>query len=122
MCDRKSPSASLRARRARGGLGLALPLVIRGARRSKNSAAGRIARARWAQDDVISAVHAQERMADESQARSTRMSQTVVNGVKSGLDWFPTFAAAPGCDGDIAADLQKGKGLNGKESLKAKLR
>ncbi|WP_436642713.1 arylsulfatase [Microbaculum sp. FT89] len=39
----------------------------------------------------------------------------VINGVMSGLDWFPTFAAAAGYDGDIAEDLQKGKSLNGKE-------
>jgi arylsulfatase A-like enzyme len=39
----------------------------------------------------------------------------VINGVMSGLDWFPTFVAAAGYEGDIAADLQKGKTLNGKE-------
>jgi arylsulfatase A-like enzyme len=39
----------------------------------------------------------------------------VINGVMSGLDWFPTFMAAAGYDGDIAADLRKGKTLNGKE-------
>ncbi len=33
----------------------------------------------------------------------------VENGIVSGLDWFPTFAAAAGYDGDIAADLRKGK-------------
>src|SRR6266404_5353265 len=33
------------------------------------------------------------------------------NGVVSGLDWFPTFAAAAGYQGDIAADLRKGKQL-----------
>jgi arylsulfatase A-like enzyme len=38
----------------------------------------------------------------------------VINGVMSGLDWFPTFVAAAGYQGDIAADLQKGKRLNGK--------
>lgn len=38
----------------------------------------------------------------------------VINGVMSGMDWFPTFAAAAGYKGDIAADLQKGKTLNGK--------
>jgi arylsulfatase A-like enzyme len=39
----------------------------------------------------------------------------VANGVMSGLDWFPTFVAAAGYEGDIAADLRKGKMLNGKE-------
>jgi len=39
----------------------------------------------------------------------------VINGVMSGLDWFPTFAAAAGYQGDIAADLKKGKSLNGKQ-------
>jgi arylsulfatase len=39
----------------------------------------------------------------------------VINGVMSGLDWFPTFMAAAGYEGDIAADLRKGKMLNGKE-------
>jgi arylsulfatase len=39
----------------------------------------------------------------------------VINGVMSGLDWFPTFVAAAGYQGDIAADLRKGKTLNGKE-------
>lgn len=38
----------------------------------------------------------------------------VVNEVISGLDWFPTFVAAAGYEGDIAADLRKGKTLNGK--------
>jgi arylsulfatase len=33
----------------------------------------------------------------------------VENGIVSGLDWFPTFVAAAGYDGDIAADLRKGK-------------
>jgi arylsulfatase A-like enzyme len=33
----------------------------------------------------------------------------------SGLDWFPTFVAAAGYQGDIAADLIKGKMLNGRE-------
>lgn len=37
----------------------------------------------------------------------------VINEVMSGLDWFPTFAAAAGYPGDIAADLRKGKKLNG---------
>ncbi len=37
----------------------------------------------------------------------------VINEVMSGLDWFPTFVAAAGYDGDIAADLIKGKTLNG---------
>jgi len=39
----------------------------------------------------------------------------VINGVISGLDWFPTFVAAAGYEGDIAADLKKGKTLNGKQ-------
>ncbi|WP_436636870.1 arylsulfatase [Microbaculum sp. FT89] len=39
----------------------------------------------------------------------------VINAVMSGLDWFPTFVAAAGYDGDIAADLKKGKTLNGTE-------
>jgi arylsulfatase len=39
----------------------------------------------------------------------------VINEVISGLDWFPTFVAAAGYEGDIAADLKKGKTLNGKE-------
>jgi arylsulfatase A-like enzyme len=39
----------------------------------------------------------------------------VINGVMSGLDWFPTFVAAAGYEGDIAEDLKKGKTLNGKE-------
>jgi len=48
---------------------------------------------------------------------SARRSQPnqVINGVMSGLDWFPTFMAAAGYEGDIAADLRKGKTLNGKE-------
>jgi hypothetical protein len=33
----------------------------------------------------------------------------------SGLDWFPTFMAAAGYKGDIAADLREGKMLSGKE-------
>ena len=33
----------------------------------------------------------------------------------SGLNWFPTFVAAAGYQGDIAADLRKGKTLDGKE-------
>ena len=37
----------------------------------------------------------------------------VINEVMSGMDWFPTFVAAAGYQGDIAADLQKGKTLNG---------
>lgn len=45
----------------------------------------------------------------------TRMRDRFINGVMLGLDWFPTFAAAAGYDGDIAADLRKGKKLNGKE-------
>ena len=39
----------------------------------------------------------------------------VINQVMSGLDWFPTFVAAAGYEGDIAADLRKGKTLNGKQ-------
>jgi arylsulfatase len=39
----------------------------------------------------------------------------VVNGVMSGMDWFPTFVAAAGYKGDIVEDLKKGKTLNGKE-------
>jgi arylsulfatase A-like enzyme len=39
----------------------------------------------------------------------------VINEVMSGLDWFPTFVVAAGYPGDIAADLRKGKTLNGKE-------
>jgi arylsulfatase len=37
----------------------------------------------------------------------------VINGVMSGMDWFPTFVKAAGYEGDIAADLIKGKKLNG---------
>lgn len=39
----------------------------------------------------------------------------VINEVMSGLDWFPTFAAAAGYEGDIAADLREGATLNGIE-------
>lgn len=39
----------------------------------------------------------------------------VINGVMSGMDWFPTFVAAAGYEGDIKADLMKGKKLNGTE-------
>jgi arylsulfatase A-like enzyme len=39
----------------------------------------------------------------------------VINGVMSGMDWFPTFVHAAGYNGDIAADLRKGKTLNGKQ-------
>jgi arylsulfatase len=39
----------------------------------------------------------------------------VINGVMSGMDWFPTFVAAAGYEGDIAEDLKKGKTLNGKD-------
>jgi arylsulfatase len=39
----------------------------------------------------------------------------VINGVMSGMDWFPTFVHAAGYQGDIAADLMKGKTLNGKQ-------
>jgi len=38
----------------------------------------------------------------------------VINGVMSGLDWFPTLVSAAGYKGDIAADLINGKTLNGK--------
>lgn len=38
----------------------------------------------------------------------------VINGVMSGLDWFPTLLKAAGYQGDIVADLKKGKKLNGK--------
>jgi len=38
----------------------------------------------------------------------------VINGVMSGLDWFPTFVHAAGYKGDISKDLKKGKSLNGK--------
>ncbi len=37
----------------------------------------------------------------------------VFNDIMSGLDWFPTFVAAAGYEGDIVEDLQKGKTLNG---------
>jgi arylsulfatase len=33
----------------------------------------------------------------------------VINGVMSGMDWFPTFVKAAGYDGDIVADLKYGK-------------
>jgi arylsulfatase A-like enzyme len=33
----------------------------------------------------------------------------IEKGIVSGLDWFPTFVAAAGYQGDIAADLRKGK-------------
>ena len=33
----------------------------------------------------------------------------IENSIISGLDWFPTFVAAAGYQGDIAADLTKGK-------------
>jgi arylsulfatase A-like enzyme len=39
----------------------------------------------------------------------------VINGVMSGMDWFPTFVHAAGYNGDVAADLRKGKTLNGKQ-------
>jgi arylsulfatase A-like enzyme len=38
----------------------------------------------------------------------------VENGIVSGLDWFPTFVAAAGYEGDIAADLRKGKEIGGR--------
>lgn len=37
----------------------------------------------------------------------------VINGVISGMDWFPTFVAAAGYEGDIVADLKEGRNLNG---------
>ena len=40
-------------------------------------------------------------------------SNQVINGVMSGMDFFPTFAAAAGAP-TIAEDLKKGKDLNGK--------
>ncbi len=39
----------------------------------------------------------------------------VLNGIVSGLDWFPTLLAAAGYKGDIAADLRAGKQINGKQ-------
>jgi len=38
----------------------------------------------------------------------------IENGIVSGLDWFPTFAAAAGYQGDIAADLRRGKEFGGR--------
>ena len=38
----------------------------------------------------------------------------IENGIVSGLDWFPTFAAAAGYQGDVAADLRKGKEFGGR--------
>ncbi len=38
----------------------------------------------------------------------------IENGIISGLDWFPTFVAAAGYQGDIAADLRKGKEFGGR--------
>jgi arylsulfatase len=38
----------------------------------------------------------------------------VINGLMSGLDWFPTLVKAAGYQGDIVADLKEGKNLNGK--------
>ena len=38
----------------------------------------------------------------------------IENGIVSGLDWFPTFVAAAGYDGDVAADLRKGKEFGGR--------
>jgi arylsulfatase A-like enzyme len=38
----------------------------------------------------------------------------IENGIVSGLDWFPTFVAAAGYQGDIAADLRKGKEFGGR--------
>ncbi|HQY21324.1 MAG TPA: arylsulfatase [Ignavibacteria bacterium] len=39
---------------------------------------------------------------------------SVINGVMSGMDWFPTFVSAAG-NSNIAADLIAGKSLNGKD-------
>ncbi|MFU1476217.1 arylsulfatase [Roseovarius sp. C7] len=39
----------------------------------------------------------------------------VINGVMSGLDWFPTLVSAAGYDGDIATDLREGATFNGRE-------
>jgi arylsulfatase len=44
----------------------------------------------------------------------------VENSIVSGLDWFPTLVAAAGYQGDIAADLKKGKQL-GDRSYKVHL-
>jgi arylsulfatase A-like enzyme len=44
----------------------------------------------------------------------------VENGIVSGLDWLPTFAAAAGYQGDIVADLKKGKKF-GERSYKVHL-
>jgi arylsulfatase len=38
----------------------------------------------------------------------------IENGIVSGLDWFPTFVTAAGYEGDIAADLRKGKEIGGR--------
>ena len=38
----------------------------------------------------------------------------IENGIVSGLDWFPTFTAAAGYQGDIAADLRQGKEIGGR--------
>ena len=38
----------------------------------------------------------------------------IENGIVSGLDWFPTFVAAAGYQGDIAADLRQGKEFGGR--------
>jgi arylsulfatase A-like enzyme len=38
----------------------------------------------------------------------------IENGIVSGLDWFPTFVAAAGYQGDIAADLRQGKEIGGR--------
>jgi len=37
-----------------------------------------------------------------------------VNDIVSGLDWLPTFVAAAGYQGDLAADLRKGKAFGGR--------
>ena len=41
----------------------------------------------------------------------------VENDIVSGMDWFPTFVAAAGYEGHIAAELRYGKRIKGKNSL-----
>jgi arylsulfatase len=38
----------------------------------------------------------------------------IENGIVCGLDWFPTFVAAAGYQGDVAADLRKGQQFGGR--------
>ena len=38
----------------------------------------------------------------------------IENDIVSGLDWFPNFVAAAGYQGDVAADLRKGKQFGGR--------